>query len=73
MAQQRKGCSYDLNLKLKAFESAEKMSKEAAARQFRVNACRIPASGVAASTTLAHYAVKVSTISVDQYQLQYSM
>ena len=41
MAQQRKRCSYDLSFKLKAIESAEKTSKEAAARQFGVDARRI--------------------------------
>ena len=75
MAQQRKRYSYNPSLKLKAFESAEKMSKEAAACQFKVDAHRIREwrRRVAASTALARYAVKVSTIYVDQYQLQYSM
>ena len=41
MAQQRKRCSYDLSFKLKAIMSAEKTSKEAAARQFGVDARRI--------------------------------
>ena len=41
MAQQRKRCSYDLSFKLKAIKSAENTSKEAAARQFGVDARRI--------------------------------
>ena len=36
MAQQRKRCSYDLSFKLKVIESAEKTSKEAAARQLNI-------------------------------------
>ena len=51
----------DLNFKLKAFESAEKTSKEAAARQFGVDTRRIRKwhRHVAASTALARHAVQV--------------
>ena len=75
MAQQRKRCSYDLSLKLKTFESAEKTSKEAAARQFGIDVRRISEwrRRVAASTALARHAVQVSTIYVDQHQLRFSM
>ena len=47
-----------LRSKLKAFESAEKASKEAGARQFGVDARRIREwrRRVAASTALARYA-----------------
>ena len=60
MTQQRKRCSYNLSFKLKAFESEEKTSKEAAARQFGVDARRIGKwhSRVAVTTTLAHHAVQ---------------
>ena len=66
---------YDLSFKLKTFESAEKTSKEAAARQFGVDARRIREwrRRVATSTALARHAVQVSTIYVDQYQLRFSM
>ena len=75
MAQQRKRCSYDLSFRLKAFESVEKTLKEAAARQFGVDTRRICEwrHRVAASIALARHAVQVSTIYVDQYQLQFSM
>ena len=59
MAQQRRRYSYDLSFKFKAFESAEKTSKELAARQFGVDAHRIGKwrHCVAASSALACHAV----------------
>ena len=51
------------------------MSKVAAARRLGVNARRISEwhRRMTASTALAHHAVQVSMIYVDQYQLRFSM